>query len=75
MREKFKAFLKKHKVYKEFENNTIKHGGFYDVKCIDDYINIDMKPTICGGFKFSKTDEGENYWADIHDLWEAELNN
>ena len=74
MKDKFLAFLKKHRAYRRWKNNMIANSRYYNT--IDEYFKGDHTSNnyISIAFVWSDTKEGFYYWAKISNKWRKILN-
>jgi len=68
MKEKFIAFLKKHRALRKFKANLLTRYG--DIANIDVYCEEVNFSDIDGAFTWNDTPEGQDYWERLSKLWE-----
>lgn len=71
MKEKFIAFLKKHKAYRRF---NVALGSETIDQCIARCDSVDSN-YIGGAFIWEDTNEGHDYWGKLSKLWSEECKN
>lgn len=80
MKEKFIDFLKREGALEKYERNIASEVNYDDrfdsIETLIDNraVDVDTYYFVVAAFCFDETKEGEDYWENLNDKWQQELN-